>query len=250
MSIGKSDQSLKQVLEWALQRMKNAGFDINSKVNITVDPNLSIMGYARQDGSVHEIVIADWALDSEMLGGLVLHELSHIYFTERGAPSHKHEIIEQALASLNEKDGLNERESEYMVEAFNHLQNILADDVVFSVMNEKEYKLAQRFFAGWVTDRPTGDPTSDAALLARNAFAIASLKRHSLYDERSEMASKNRVFLSMMSDDTPAKFDSLQNFYEEAKPGWGDQEFRRVVLGFFDEMLSLMRENQKLGDLR
>ena len=67
------------MLAWALDRMKSAGYHISAKVSILVDPNLSIMGYARKDGRTHYVVVAGWALDSQMLGGLVLHELSHVY---------------------------------------------------------------------------------------------------------------------------------------------------------------------------
>jgi hypothetical protein len=230
--------------------MKDAGYGISSKVTIVVDPNLPIMGYARKRGETHYVVVADWALDSEMLGGLILHELSHIYYTDMGVPSHDHRIIEEALSGLKEREGLNKRETEYLVDAFNHLQNIIVDDIVFKTMTEKEQVLAQRFFAGWVSERPTGDPTVDGALLARNAFAVASLTRRGLFVEDSEMSARNKAFLSLMGEDKGQKFNSIKEFLEEASAKWKEEEFRTALYEYLDDILSLMRDDRKLESLK
>ena len=230
--------------------MKAAGFGIDSKVTILVDPSLPIMGYARKEGAIHYVVVADWALDSEMLGGLILHELSHIYYTDRSAPTHDHRIIEDALSGLKEREGLSNREAEYLVDAFNHLQNIIVDDIVFKTMTEKERSLAQKFFAGWVSERPTGDPTADGALLARNAFAIASLTRRGLFDEDSDMSARNRAFLSQMGEDRELKFNSIKEFLEDAEPSWNEKEFRNALHRYLDDLLSLMRDDGKLEALK
>jgi hypothetical protein len=230
--------------------MKDAGYGINSKVTILVDPNLPIMGYARKRGETHYVVVADWALDSEMLGGLILHELSHIYYTDRSAATHDHRIIEEALSGLKEREGLNKRETEYLVDAFNHLQNIIVDDIVFKTMTEKERSLAQRFFAGWVSERPTGDPTVDGALLARNAFAVASLTRRGLFAKDSEMSARNKAFLAQMGEDKERRFNSIKEFLEEASAKWNEEEFRAALYEYLDSLLSLMRDDGKLESLK
>ncbi len=230
--------------------MKDAGYEIHSKVMIIVDPSLPIMGYAQKRGETHYVVVADWALDSEMLGGLILHELSHIYYTERSAPTHDHRVIEEELSGLKERDGLNKREAEYLVDAFNHLQNIIVDDIVFKTMTEKERGLAQRFFAGWVSERRTGDPTVDGALLARNAFAIASLTRRGLFAEDGDMSARNRTFLSQMGEEKARKFNSIKEFLEEASAKWTEEEFRAVLHEYLEDLLSLMRDDGKLESLK
>ncbi len=230
--------------------MEDAGYRIDSKVTILVDPKLQIMGYARKAGATHQVVIADWALDSEMLGGLILHELSHIYYVDRGAPSHDHRIIEEWLSELRDREGLSSREAEYLVECFNHLQNIMVDDIVFKTMTEKEWSLAQKFFAGWVTERPTGDPRADGALLARNAFAIASLSRRGLFDENSEMSARNNMFLSQMGDRRKEGFNSIKRFLDEADPSWNEEEFRTALHAYLDDILSLMRDEGGLEALK
>lgn len=246
----KTDRSLQSTLSWAIERMREKGFVINSHVSLSIDSKLSIMGYARKEGQAHRIVISEWALDSEMLGGLVLHELAHIYFTERGAHSHDSEMLEGMLEGIKEKEGLRAKETEYLIDAFNHLQNIIVDDVVFAVMQEREQEMAKRFFSEWVSDRPSGDPVLDAALLCRNAFAFASLQRRRLLEPRSDMVYRNKGFLSALGDSAEQEFDWMEEFLENAKAEWTEREFRDSVGRYFDKLLSLMRPTYKMDDLR
>ncbi|QQG47994.1 MAG: hypothetical protein HY247_04265 [archaeon] len=250
MHSAKADRSLESTLEWAIERMKYKGYIVTSQVALSVDSQLAIMGYARKEGDSHRIVISEWALDSEMLGGLVLHELAHIYFTERGAHSHDGQLLEEILLGLKDREGLRAKETEYLIDAFNHLQNILVDDIVFSVMEEKELNLAKRFFSEWISDRPSGDPVLDAALLSRNAFAIASLKRRNLFDAENDMVRRNRGFLGAVGVKCEEDFDWVESFLENSSPEWGREEFRAAIEEYFDRILSLMRSSSKLDDLR
>jgi len=198
MRAASTDKSLQNTLNWAMNRMKQKGYEVKSNVTLSVEPGLAIMGYARKEGEVHKIMISEWALDSDMLGGLVLHELSHVYFAERGSFSHDSTTLEEVLEELKERDGLRAKETEFLIDAFNHLQNVLVDDIVFAVMEKKEREQTKKFFSEWVTDRPSGDPVTDAALLSRNAFAVASLKRRNLFEKDSEMYYRNQALLSAL----------------------------------------------------
>ncbi len=250
MHAGSTDKILQNTLDWAMERMRQKGYVVTSKVTLTVEPSLTIMGYARKEGDTHRIIISEWALDSEMLGGLVLHELSHVYFTERGACSHDSAILEEVLEELKARDDLRAKETDYLVDAFNHLQNVLVDDIVFAVMAEKERDMAKRFFAEWVTDRPSGDPVTDAGLLSRNAFAVASLKRRNLFEEGSEMYYRNQALLSALGPRSEQEFEWMEEFLEKAQSDLGAPRFKEALEVYFDRMLSLMRSSSKLDDLR
>ena len=245
-----ADKSLQSTLNWALERMRGKGFIINSHVSLSIDPKLAIMGYAKKEGEAHKIVISDWALDSEMLGGLVLHELAHIYFTERGAHSHDSMALEKILETRKEQDGLRAKEVENLVDAYNHLQNIIVDDIVFAVMQAKELEVAKRFFSEWVSDRPSGDPVADAALLSRNAFAVASLKRRNLFEKDSEMYYRNQALLSALGPVSEQEFEWMEGLLEGAKVEWDREKFREELEDYFDRIISLMRASSKLVDLR
>ena len=250
MRAASTDKQLQNTLEWALERMKQKGYTVKSRVTLNVEPNLAIMGYARKEGQTHKILVSEWALDSEMLGGLVLHELSHVYFTERGASSHDSDILEEVIADLRERDGLRAKETEYLIDAFNHLQNVMVDDIVFAVMGDKEREMTKRFFGEWVTDRPTGDPVTDAGLLCRNAFAVASLKRRSMFEKGSEMYYRNESFVTTLGAKSEEDFEWVEGFLETANAEWDQEKFKGALESYFDKILSLMRSSSKLDDLR
>jgi len=250
MRAASTDESLQNTLDWAMERMKQKGYEVKSKVSLNVEPSLAIMGYARKEGEVHRIMISGWALDSEMLGGLVLHELSHVYFAERDASSHDSAALEEVLEHMKERDGLRGKETEFLIDAFNHLQNVLVDDIVFEVMEEKEKEMTKKFFAEWMTDKPSGDPVTDAALLSRNAFAVASLKRRNLFEKDSEMYYRNQSLLSALGSLSEQEFEWMEGFLEGAKSEWDRERFRVELENYFDRLISLMRASSKLDDLR
>jgi hypothetical protein len=142
------------------------------------------------------------------------------------------------------------KEVEYLMDAFNHLQNILVDDLVFDVLQGREQDLVKRFFSEWVTEKPSGDPALDAALLCRNAFATASLKRRNLFDEVADMRYKNEDFLSTLGDSAEADFEWIEGFLERASPAWDEDEYRQALVEYFDRILSLMRSSSEMHDLR
>jgi len=250
MRAASTDSSLQSTLNWALERMRQKGYQVKSNVSLNVEPSLAIMGYAKQEGDVHKIMISEWALDSEMLGGLVLHELAHVYFTERGACSHDSATLEEVLDDLKERDGLRAKETEFLIDAFNHLQNVLVDDIVFAVMEAKEREMTKKFFAEWVTDRPSGDPVTDAALLSRNAFAIASLKRRKLFEKEGEMYFRNQALISALGPVAEDEFRWMEEFLEGATADWARDRFREELENYFDRIIALMRASSKLNDLR
>jgi Family of unknown function (DUF5781) len=250
MHAARTDRSLEDTLEWAMERMRARGYEIKSHVTLSVDSKLAIMGYAKKEGQVHRIIISEWALDSEMLGGLVLHELAHVYFTERSAHSHDGELLEEMLESLRELEGLRAKEVECLIDSFNHMQNIMVDDVVFAVMDDREREMAKRFFAEWVSERPSGDPVTDASLLSRNAFAIASLKRRQLFEGENEMFYRNKAFLAALGQRGEQEYDWVEGFLQNSRADWSRDEFRDAMEAYFNRMLLLMRSSSKLDDLR
>ena len=90
-------------------RLAKAGYPVRSKVRLLVDPKLDIMGYASEEEGIQHIVIAEWALQSEMLGGLLFHELAHIYHSERRSPSHKFKSTNAIITEFSLREGLNGR---------------------------------------------------------------------------------------------------------------------------------------------
>jgi hypothetical protein len=254
LSLAKGDRSLQEELNWAIDRLDKAGYHVRSKVRLLVDPNLDIMGYANEEDGIQHIVVAEWALQSEMLGGLLFHELAHIYHTEKRSPSHKFKVTSAIITEFSQREGLNERETGYLVEGFNHLQNVLVDDIVFAVMLESERRQTQSFFSGWLTEQPSGYALVDAAALTRNAFAVASLKRHKLLDEDEphvhEMVARSKMLVNQLGKGAQEKYDSIEEFLVEADAAWDEETFHNKLVFFLDLLGALLREKDQMEDLR
>lgn len=254
MSLAKGDRSLQEELDWAMARLAKAGYPVHSKVRLLVDPKLDIMGYASEEEGIQHIVIAEWALQSEMLGGLLFHELAHIYHTEKRSPSHKFKVTNAIITEFSQREGLNERETGYLVEGFNHLQNVIVDDIVFAAMEESERRQAQRFFSGWLTESPSGYALVDASALARNAFAVASLKRQNLLNEdepqAKEMAARGRMLVKRLGKSAQEKYDAIEEFLVKADPNWDEEAFHNELVYYLDLLVTLLREKDQMEDLR
>ncbi len=241
-------------MDWAISRLSNAGYHVRSKVRLLVDPNLDIMGYASEENGIQHIVIAEWALRSEMLGGLLFHELAHIYHTERRSPSHKSKVTNAIITEFSQREGLNERETGYLVEGFTHLQNIIVDDIVFDSMSESEKRQAQSFFSGWLTESPSGYALVDASALARNAFALASLKRHGLLREDEPevkaMAERGRRLVAQLGKGVQGKYEGVEDFLVKAESDWDEETFHNKLVLYLDLLVAILREKDQMEDLR
>jgi hypothetical protein len=254
LSLAKGDRSLQEALAWAIDRLDKAGYQVRSRVRLLVDPNLDIMGYATEEDGIQHIVVAEWALQSEMLGGLLFHELAHIYHTERHSHSHQFKATNAIIAEFSQREGLNEREIGYLVEGFNHLQNIIVDDIVFHVMDDVEKARAKMFFQGWLTAKPSGYPLVDAAALARNAFAIASLKRRVLFDEKNPgdraLTARSVELAKGLGRDSHEKYALIEKFLVEADVGWNKETFHNKFVEYLDILVEMLLEEGYMDDLK
>ena len=63
--------------------------------------------------------------------------------------------------------------------------------------------------------QPYGGPGAHAALLCRNSFAIASLKRRKLFEEKGEMYFRNKALLAALGDPSEKEFNWIEKFLGE-----------------------------------
>ena len=132
---------------------------------------------------------------------------------------------------------------------------MLVDDIVFEVMGEKEHDMTKRFFAEWISDRPSGDPVTDACILCRIALAVASLKRRKLADwtrrtDGDEVYYRNRSLIDALGQQAEQEFNWLEEFLEKSRADLSEAEIRASLESYFDRMVALMRSSSKLDDLR
>src|SRR2546425_5788138 len=94
-------RKVKGAKENAMEMMKKAGYDVGDIIQVTVDPKLPFMGYTIPRGNDHyRIVVSGGSVDSGMLEGLLVHEMSHVYRMKTKHPSHNGNVIEEAVNSF------------------------------------------------------------------------------------------------------------------------------------------------------
>ena len=77
----------------ALEIMKKAGYDIGDVVQVMVDPQLPFMGYTMPRGNdKYRIVVSGGSVDSGLLEGLLVHEMSHVYRMKTRHLSHNGQV--------------------------------------------------------------------------------------------------------------------------------------------------------------
>ena len=170
---------------------------------------LGIMGATKSRDSEHTLFVSSRAVESGVLDGLIAHEMGHMLRTEARHPSHDPDVFQ----ALSREVRIPKDAEDAFGQAFNHIQDIYADDLTFLVFSANGDDRAYRFFSGWV-DWNVGSRGTDrwrnVGLAASNGFAIGNLVRHGLLSRDDDLWARVRAF------DRDAGFeavDSLADLY-------------------------------------
>ena len=61
---------------------------------------------------------------------------------------------------------------------------------------------------------------------------------------------RNKGFLSAMGEQAEKEFEWVEGFLEQSSADWSERDFRQSIESYFDRLLSLMRSESKMDDLR
>ena len=161
-----SNNNVKDAVHNALRSMRDSGFAISGKLEASVDADLPFMGYSTQRAGGNVIVVAGRAVESGMIEGLLIHELCHIYRTEKNHPSHNKDLLNRVghkviLGFLLKRD----YQIRIIRQAVNRIQDLYADDISFQIFKKSQIftpEQAQAFFLDWINDTPAKAKASKA----------------------------------------------------------------------------------------
>jgi len=154
---------------------------------------IPIMGASKSLKDHHTLFVSVQAVESGVLDGLVAHEMGHMLRTEARHPSHDpevHRAVTREVRIPRAAEGV-------FGGAFNHIQDIYADDLAFLVFSTDGDDRAYRFFAGWVdgnTARRGKNRWQNVGLAVTNGFAIGNLLRHGILDPDDALRDRARAF--------------------------------------------------------
>ena len=176
---------------------------------------MPIMGASKFMKDRHTLFVSLRAVESGMLDGLIAHEVGHMLRTEEGHASHDPDVYR----TIGREVRIPRSAEPAFGQAFNHIQDIYADDLAFPVFAGSDGGRAYEFFAGWVENNATmggTDRWQNVGLAASNGFAIGNLVRHKRIAEDDKLWARARSF------DREAGFsivDRLAEFYANL-PDW------------------------------
>ncbi len=231
--------------------MRNAGFEIRDTVHVAVDPQLPFMGYTFPDGGDFRIVVSGMALESGLVEGLLIHEMSHVYRMQANHPSHDGRIIDEVVSGLGKRALPEEYQRKIVHDLVNHIQDLYADDIAVRVLKGSElFPMDQlvAFLQDWVKDEPVEsddarrDRWANAAIMAENARAIAQLARHGIEDSGGRAAAMNERFLARIFPAMSGQFEYFRNLMTNLKEDITEKDYRRLLTRYLKRFVEVAED--------
>jgi hypothetical protein len=229
--------------------MRDSGFELSDKVEVLVDPKLPFMGYSsRRRGNGPVIVISGLALKSGLVEGLLVHEMCHVYRTEKKHPSHDSELLNRAgYRLIHEYQLTKDYQIKTIQQAVNHIQDLYADDIAFKVFKENELWTADQafdFFLSWIQDTPVSSKTTRArwlnlGVMLNNCFAISNMTRHKVKDVDNKAENAVERFLSQTDDLMKKEFTYYKNFMINLKENTTEEQFEKDLTEYLTRIIRL-----------
>jgi hypothetical protein len=237
----------------AMGMMKEAGYDIGDIVQVMVDPQLPFMGYTmpRGDGK-YRIVVSGGSVDSGLLEGLLVHEMSHVYRMKTRHLSHNGQLIEEAVNSFGKNVAKYDYQQKIMHDMLNDIQDLYADDLSFKVLRQSKILPIEdmsSFLQDWVKDEPSssGDELKDrwinAGIMVHNARAIAQMERHRVPDTDNKAAKTNKEFLAKLPPTMARQFEYFRNLLRNLDENLTEESYRTLLHNYLNKFLEIAGKN-------
>jgi hypothetical protein len=246
-------KKVKIAKENALEMMKKAGYDIGDVVQVMVDPQLPFMGYTMPRGNdKYRIVVSGGSVDSGLLEGLLVHEMSHVYRMKTRHLSHNGQVIEEAVNSFGKNVAKYDYQQKIMHDMLNDIQDLYADDLSFKVLRQSKILPIEdmtSFLQDWVKDEPSssGDERKDrwinAGIMVHNARAIAQMERHKVPDTGNKAAKTNKEFLAKLPHTISGQFEYFRNLLRNLDENLTEDSYRALLHNYLSKFLEIAEKN-------
>ncbi len=182
-------ERVRATFEAVERKYAEAGYRILWPVALEV-VRMPIMGATKSANGQHTLFASLDAVRSNALDGLLAHEMGHMIRTETRHPSHDPAVFRRMGKAVRvPKAGL-----QALGEAFNHVQDIYADDLAFLTGFEDR---AYEFFRVWIegnSARRGPDRWTNVRRSVTNGFALGNLRRHGLLHDDDPVLERARDF--------------------------------------------------------
>jgi len=185
-------REVREAFETVERGYAEEGLRLRSPVSAEI-VSMPIMGASKSLSDRHTLFVSVRAVQSGTLDGLVAHEMGHMLRTEARHASHDPDVY----GAVSREVRIPQAGEDAFSQAFNHIQDIYADDLAFLVFASDGGDRAYRFFAGWV-DGNAGmrgeDRWRNVGLAVSNGFSLGNLRRHALIGADGPLWVRARTF--------------------------------------------------------
>ncbi len=232
--------------------MKESGFGVKSEVKVAIDPQLPFMGYSMPLGRGYRMVVSGGSVESGMLEGLIVHEMSHIYRMENNHVSHDAEVIEEAIGRIDKGLLSHDYQQKIVHDLLNDIQDLYADDISMNVLKKNQILKSgeiSSFLQDWVKDEliESGDPKRDrwvnASIMVHNARALGQMTRHGIEDTGGKAADSNKRFLGQMPSKASSQFQHFQDLMVNLKENMTRDQYRKILANYLNRFLEVAEKN-------
>ncbi len=191
---------------------------------------MPIMGATKSADRRHTLFASLDAVRSDAFDGLLAHESGHMIRTETGHPSHDPAVYRRMGQAIRvPQAGL-----QAVGGAFNHVQDIYADDLAFLTGFEDR---AYDFFRTWVEGNSrtrSKDRWTNVSRSVTNGFALGNLRRHGLLPSSDPLVEAARDFDHRAGLEA---VDGFARFFETLPPDPTLEAFVDRVKSLTDSMI-------------
>lgn len=239
--------SVRKAREKALGMMHDAGYDIGKDVDVAIDPKLPFMGFTVPQRGRFKIVVSGMSVESGLLQGLLVHEMSHVYRIRTRHPSHNGPVMQEAVDELGRLEPYQEK---ILFDLLNDIQDLYADDISFQVIRKNgiiNEAQATDFLQSWVKDEPvkTGDPNKDnwinTSIMAHNARALAQMERHGVKDIGNRARLANEKFLSSIP--MAQHYPYFEDLFKNLRQDLTEDNYRLLLTDLLKRFLQAVNNN-------
>ncbi len=238
--------NLDVIKDHALELMSKAGYPVTLDVSVVLDEKLPFMGYTTDKSGKPVIVVSGLAVSSGGALNLVIHELSHVYRSQSGHPSHDYQLLTAITGWVMQGRIVHAYQEKILHTIINHLQDLYADDISFAIFKEKKQENLNEFFMGWIHKPHAVTSTSEKAWengdsLLSTAFAQANLERHNVTDTGEKLEKAVKMFLAKSDKRIVAKYPFFKEFMVNLPEKVTEKEFEKLLIQYLGEFLKLTR---------
>ena len=251
---------VEEAAQRAFELMGKTGHGIGANVWVVVEPDsphsLPYLAYHYRSGGESVIKVSAWGVHLDRSGGLdvmIVHEMSHIYGTEKKHPSHNSEIIAGIVEPLFQRRGF---ERKYQWQTINrlltHLKEVYANDTMFKVLrgsNTFRAQVGAEWYQSYVESKPvkSRDPKRrkwmNTALLVANASAISQMIRQGIPDTDDKAKRDHAKLLSALPADSSGTFEYFLDLMAGLKENVTDEEFRNLLAGYLSKFVEVAEDD-------